>query len=79
MAPIIFITGISGYIGGQVLKDITAKHPEYQVRGLVRNEEQQQKIAKNYPLVPTIIGDLDSTEVLTAEASQADVVLRMFY
>ncbi|KAH8757417.1 hypothetical protein BGZ57DRAFT_996646 [Hyaloscypha finlandica] len=76
-APIIFITGISGYIGGQVLHDITKKHPEYQVRGLVRTKEQQQQIASKYPLVKTVIGDLDSAEVLKAEAAQVDVVLQL--
>jgi hypothetical protein len=76
MVHIIFITGISGYIGGQVLHDITKKHPEYQVRGLVRTKEQQQQIASKYPFVKTVIGDLDSAEVLKAEAAQVDVVLR---
>jgi hypothetical protein len=76
MAPIVFITGISGYIGGQVLNDMTEKHPEYQIRGLVRNEEQQKTVTAKYPSVQTIIGDLDATEILTAEAAKANVVLR---
>jgi uncharacterized protein YbjT (DUF2867 family) len=76
MAPTIFITGITGYIGGQVLHDLTKKHPEYQIRGLVRTEEQQKKIAPKYPSVKTVIGDLDSADVLKAESAKADVVLR---
>jgi uncharacterized protein YbjT (DUF2867 family) len=78
MAPTIFITGISGYIGGQVLHDITEKHPQYQIRGLVRTKEQQKKIASKYPAVETVIGDLDSAEVLKAEAAKADVILRKY-
>jgi uncharacterized protein YbjT (DUF2867 family) len=78
MAPTIFITGISGYIGGQVLQDITSKHSEYQIRGLVRNEEQQQTIATKYPSVQIVIGDLDSADILIKEAAQADVVLRKY-
>lgn len=76
MAPIIFITSISGFIGGQVLHDITKKHPQYQVRGLIRTKEQQQQIASKYPFIKTVIGDLDSAEVLKAEVAQVDVVLR---
>jgi N-acetyl-gamma-glutamylphosphate reductase len=78
MAPRIFMTGISGYIGGQVLHDITKRHPEYLIRGLVRTNEQQEKIAAKYPSVQTVIGDLDSADVLKAEATLADVVLRKY-
>ncbi|KAH8655997.1 hypothetical protein BGZ60DRAFT_459059 [Tricladium varicosporioides] len=77
MAPRIFILGISGYIGGQVLHDITKKHPEYQIRGLVRTDEQRKKIAAKYPSVQIIIGDLDSVDVLKGEAVQADIVLQL--
>jgi nucleoside-diphosphate-sugar epimerase len=50
MAPKIFITGSSGYIGGQVFHDITEKQPEYQIRGLVRTEEQHQRSPQDTPL-----------------------------
>lgn len=73
------MTGISGYIGSQVLHDISKKHPEYQLRGLVRTEEQRKKIATKYPSVKTVIGDLDSVDVLKIEAAQADVVLRIHH
>ena len=76
MTSTIFITGISGYIGGQFLHDVSKKHPEYQIRGLVRTEEQQKKIASKYPSVQTIIGDLDTAAILKAEATKADVILR---
>jgi hypothetical protein len=76
MAPTIFITGISGYIGGQFLHDVSKKHPEYQIQGLVRTEEQQKKIASKYPSIQTVIGDLDSADVLNSEAAKADVILR---
>jgi hypothetical protein len=76
MAPRIFMTGISGYIGGQVLYDITKRYPEYLIRGLVRTNEQQKKIIEKYPSVQTVIGDLDSADLLKAEAAQADIVLR---
>lgn len=78
MAPRIFITGVSGYIGGQTLASVVAKHPEYTVVGLVRNEEKKQQILAKLPSVKLVIGDLDSSDLLTEEAKTADVILRMF-
>jgi nucleoside-diphosphate-sugar epimerase len=76
MPPHIFITGISGYIGGQLLEDISSKHPDYQITGLVRNEDQGQKITAKYPTVRTVYGDLDSNDILVEESKKADVVLQ---
>ena len=76
MAPHIFITGISGYIGAQLLESLSSKHSEYQITGLVRNEDQGQKIAARYPSVQTVYGDLDSTYLLVEEAKKADVVIQ---
>ncbi|KAN0094037.1 NAD(P)-binding protein [Hyaloscypha variabilis] len=77
MAPTIFITGVSGYIGGQLLHDITKAHPEYQIRALVRTTPQLQKIATAYPSIHLVLGDLDSAEILKAEAARADVVFQL--
>jgi uncharacterized protein YbjT (DUF2867 family) len=76
MSPRIFITGVSGYIGGHVAGVIVDKHPEYELAALVRNEEQAQIIGKTWPSVETIIGDLDSHEILLEQGAKADVVLR---
>jgi len=76
MAPRIFITGITGYIGGQVLHSLLSKHPDYQIRGLVRNEEQGQKLAAKYPSVQIIKGDLDSHHILVEQAKEADVIIQ---
>ena len=76
MAPKLFVTGVSGYIGGQFLHDVTKKHPEYQIRALVRNAEQQVKVAAEFSSVQIVVGDLDSAKTLKEEAAKADVVLR---
>ncbi|KAI9754560.1 MAG: peroxisome- protein [Chaenotheca gracillima] len=71
----LFVTGASGYIGGSALQAIVAKHPEYQITALVRNDSQAQAVTKQFPKVKTVIGDLDSVDVLTQEAGKADLVL----
>ncbi len=78
MSPRVFITGVSGYIGGQTLASIVAKHPEWTVVGLVRNEEKKQQILAKAPSVEFVVGSLDSSDLLAEEAKKADVVLRQF-
>ncbi|KAH7319125.1 hypothetical protein BKA65DRAFT_437816 [Rhexocercosporidium sp. MPI-PUGE-AT-0058] len=75
MAPHIFITGITGYIGGQTLASIISKHPEYTITGLVRKEEQKQQILVKHPSIEIVIGDLDSNEILIEQSKKADIVV----
>lgn len=77
MAPRIFITGITGYIGGQLLHNLLLKHPDYQITGLVRRDEQGDKIATKYPSVQVLKGDLDSHHILVEQAKEADVILQV--
>lgn len=65
----------SGYIGGHVVAPLQKVHPEYQLVALVRNENQAKVIQTAFPAIETVIGDLDSDNVLQAEAAKADVVL----
>ena len=45
---------------------------------LVRNEEQAAIIKAAFPNVETVVGDLDDSAILEAEAAKADVVLSRF-
>jgi uncharacterized protein YbjT (DUF2867 family) len=76
MAPTIFITGVTGYIGGEVAVVLAQKHPEYNLVFLVRNEEQSKVVKARFPSAQTVIGDLDSRDVLVEQGKRADVVLR---
>jgi nucleoside-diphosphate-sugar epimerase len=76
MAPRIFITGVSGYIGGHLVDRLSQSHPEYHVVGLVRDKAQAEQVTTKFPNIETVFGDLDSHEVLVKEASKADVILR---
>ncbi|KAF2498522.1 NAD(P)-binding protein [Lophium mytilinum] len=77
MSPRIFITGVTGYIGGHQLGPLLTAHPEYKVAALVRNEAQAKAVKAAYPAVETVLGDLDNDQVLRSEAGKADVVLNL--
>jgi uncharacterized protein YbjT (DUF2867 family) len=76
MSPTIFVTGVSGYIGGHIVAIMVKQHPEWQIVTLVRTEEQANIVKKTWPSVQTVIGDLDSHDVLVEQGAKADVVLR---
>ncbi|KAK4574444.1 hypothetical protein LTR86_001285 [Recurvomyces mirabilis] len=77
MALKIFITGATGYIGGDTLHNLYAKHPDHQYTALVRTKDKAAIVEKAYPNVQIVIGDLDNSELLEEQASKANVVLRM--
>jgi len=76
MAVRVFITGISGYIGGQLATDFSRQHSEWQVVGLVRNEEQAQMIRSKLPSIQTVLGDLSSLDLLFQEAKKSNIVVQ---
>ncbi|SHF33682.1 NAD-dependent epimerase/dehydratase family protein [Chryseobacterium sp. OV279] len=67
----IFITGITGYIGGTVARKLLDKN--YSVSGLVRNEDSAEKL-KQLGIEP-IIGNIHDEAVLEAAISQADAII----
>ncbi|KAF5254684.1 hypothetical protein FANTH_617 [Fusarium anthophilum] len=75
----IFLTGATGYIGGDVLHTLLKSHPEYKVRALVRDASKGAAITKTYSQVQLVTGGLDDTDVIAQEAQDADVVLRTFH
>lgn len=78
MSPTIFITGVTGYIGGEVAVVLSRKHPEYKLVFLVRNSEQSKIVKATFPSAETVIGDLDSHDILVEQGKRANVVLRKF-
>ncbi len=67
----VFITGITGYIGGSVAERLVALG--YQVSGLARSEEKAAELRKRG--IDPVSGSLDDKEVLTRAAQAADVVI----
>ncbi|KAF1936020.1 NAD dependent epimerase/dehydratase family protein [Clathrospora elynae] len=71
----LFITGATGYIGGDILFAIASTYPNLDITALVRNSDKGAKVAAQYPRTRLVYGNLDSTELLTTEASNADIVV----
>lgn len=73
----LFITGLTGYIGGDAFYYLSQHHPNFEYSALIRSEEKAKRVREAYPNVRTVIGSLDDSEVLAREAAWADIVLRM--
>ncbi|KIW64176.1 hypothetical protein PV04_09129 [Phialophora macrospora] len=74
MALKLFITGATGYIGGDFLYLAYQKHPEWEFSCLVRNTLKGVKVAEAFPKVRLVYGDLDAVHVIEEEAARADVI-----
>ncbi|KAG9663007.1 NAD(P)-binding protein, partial [Aureobasidium melanogenum] len=70
----LFVTGSTGYIGGDAIHAIVKAHPEYEITALVRNTDKGAQVAAEYPKVKLVYGDLDSSDLLEEESKKADVV-----
>lgn len=68
----IFLTGASGYIGGDVLHALKLTHPEHEYSVLLRDEAKAVTLSKAYPDVRVVLGDLDSVSLIEDEASRTD-------
>lgn len=52
-----------------------AKHPQYNINALVRDENQANAVKAKLPTITTVVGTLDSHQVLVDAAAKADVVV----
>ena len=75
MAPKIFVTGATGYIGGDAFYEIANRHPEYEMAVLVRNSDKGAQVASQYSKARLVYGSLDDEAILEEEAKKADIVL----
>lgn len=74
---IVCSTGVTGFIGGDVLHGLTEALAASSIVALVRNKRQAAVVTEKFPTVTPLIGDLDSSAEIQQAASKADVVLRM--
>ncbi|EKG13975.1 NAD-dependent epimerase/dehydratase [Macrophomina phaseolina MS6] len=75
MAPNVFITGTTGYIGGDALYALHSKHPDWNYTALVRTKDKGSKVTAAYPSVDVVYGDLDSYDLIKEQAAKADIVV----
>lgn len=75
MSSKIFVTGATGYIGGDALYEIAAKHPDCDISALVRESDKGAQVASQYPKIRLVYGSLDDETTLVEEAKKADIVL----
>ncbi|KAK5098722.1 hypothetical protein LTS08_006100 [Lithohypha guttulata] len=74
MAPKVFATGTTGYIGGDALVELVQAHPDWDITCSVRNSEKGAKIAKEFAHIKLVYGTLDDVDMIEEEASKADIV-----
>ncbi|KAK5192620.1 hypothetical protein LTR99_009626 [Exophiala xenobiotica] len=75
----LFLTGATGYVGGQALHAIASTIPSSQVTitCLVRTVEKGKLVQKAYPEhVRIVVGDLDDVEIIEKECQKSQAVLR---
>ncbi|GAD91906.1 nucleoside-diphosphate-sugar epimerase [Paecilomyces variotii No. 5] len=74
MAPKVFLTGASGYIGGDVLYAVSQAHPDWEITALVRSKDKAAQITSKYPKIKIAHGDLDAKDLIEEEVKNADIV-----
>ncbi|KAH6704299.1 hypothetical protein BKA61DRAFT_646614 [Leptodontidium sp. MPI-SDFR-AT-0119] len=70
----LFITGATGYIGGDALYTTIKAHPDYDITCLVRNSKRGALLKEKYPAIRLVYGDLDDHDLIVQESSKADIV-----
>ncbi|KAL7787415.1 hypothetical protein V8C37DRAFT_390670 [Trichoderma ceciliae] len=75
MAIKVFLTGITGYIGGTAFDHIYNSHKDYEYTVLVRDEARAQLVKAKYPTAKFAYGTLEDTGVIEKAAAEADIVI----
>ncbi|KAH8778005.1 hypothetical protein BGZ57DRAFT_822186 [Hyaloscypha finlandica] len=75
--PRIFVTGVSGYVGGHMMGRLLEMHPEWHVVVLVRDQAQKAIVLGRWPQLEAVIGNLDNSALMIKEGSKADAVLQI--
>lgn len=72
-------TGVTGYIGGDILHALNQAHPDWEYSALIRSQDKAKQVQTKYPKINAIIGGLDDSDIIKDAASKADIVIREFY
>lgn len=75
--PRVFLTGVTGFVGGSVLDSLYTAHPDIQITALIRKESDAEQLQSVYPNLRVIIGSISSLSLLKSNAAAADFVVHM--
>ena len=75
--PRLFLTGVTGFVGGSVLSSLYKAHPDIHITALVRKESDAEQLQSVYPNLLITIGSLSSLSLLTSNAAAVDFVIHM--
>ncbi|RGP65983.1 hypothetical protein FLONG3_8986 [Fusarium longipes] len=75
MAPKIFLTGVTGFVGGTTFALLQETHPTFDYTLYIRDQNRAKTIKEKFPDVKFVYGDLESVDVIEKAASEADVVV----
>ncbi|KAL2841005.1 hypothetical protein BJY01DRAFT_14656 [Aspergillus pseudoustus] len=71
----IFVTGVTGYIGGDAFHLLEQQHPDFEYAALIRTKEKGDYVQGLYPKLRIVLGSNDDSEVITKESAWADIVI----
>ncbi|RDW56722.1 hypothetical protein BP6252_14015 [Coleophoma cylindrospora] len=73
----VFITGATGYVGGDALYHLSSAPANYDISALVRDSEKASVVQAAFPHIRVVQGDLDDANLIEEEAKKADIVLNL--
>ena len=71
-----FVTGATGYIGGDALYHLHQRYPDFEYALLIRSDDKAKNVHAKYPKARIVRGGLDDSALLEREAAWADIVIR---
>ncbi|ROV89354.1 hypothetical protein VPNG_10135 [Cytospora leucostoma] len=71
----VFLTGITGYTGGDIFHVLHEAHPDFEYSVLVRNESKAAPVKERYPNVRIVYGSLDDSKLLEEEAAKTEILI----
>jgi nucleoside-diphosphate-sugar epimerase len=71
----VFLTGVTGFVGGTILSCLLKAHPSVRVKALIREERDAKELQSVYSNLTPIIGELSSLSLLISTAAEADFVI----
>lgn len=79
MGTKVFITGATGYIGGDALFHLYHENPNLDLALLVRSKDKAKTVKIKYPEARIVLGSLEDSDIIRREAAWADIVFREFF